>query len=151
MLLALALAAAAALAPATRLAAQAPSPLPRGPEGRTGEPGLPPPLPAEVFAGQKPVTEADLDLAVDLIRSGRDGKASASDMEAMAKRHRVDDPFRAAYVASRFGAGILMLRRGATAADIETLYGTPLAVPSEAELRTVRELLPKVESRLGLK
>ncbi|MDR1042080.1 MAG: hypothetical protein LBR80_18305 [Deltaproteobacteria bacterium] len=111
----------------------------------------PPPLPPEVFAGQKPVTEADLDLAVDLIARGREGNATAADMETLAKRHKVEEPFRAAYVAARFGAGILMLRQGATPEQIQEFYGTPLAVPSDEELESIRAMLPRIEARLGLK
>jgi hypothetical protein len=72
-------------------------------------------------------------------------------MEAVARKHKVDDPNRAAYVASRFGAAMLMLRQGATAGDIEQFYGTPLAVPSPGELETITSILPELESRLGLK
>ncbi|MDR1313853.1 MAG: hypothetical protein LBQ12_09190 [Deltaproteobacteria bacterium] len=129
------LAAVLALAPPSPLAAQE----------------APPPLAPEIFNGQKPVTEADLGLAVDLIRQGREGNATAADMEALARRHKVDDPYRAAYVASRFGAGFLMLKRGATPAQIQELYGTPLAVPSAAELEAIGALLPKIEAELGLK
>jgi hypothetical protein len=111
----------------------------------------PPPLPPEVFKDQLPVTAADMPLAVDLLKAGRSGGATDKAIEELARKHGAD-PYRAAFVASRFGAGLLMLSNpNITPARIAEIYGTPLAVPAPAELEMIRSNETRLKAAIGWK
>jgi hypothetical protein len=96
------------------------------------------------------VGEADLPLALDLIKAGRDGPPAPAAMEAIGRRHGVD-PYRAAYVVTKFGAGLLMVWRGLSPGEAAEAFGTPLAVPTPEELEAIRALAPGIKSSLGVR
>ncbi|MDR2612856.1 MAG: hypothetical protein LBG06_08535 [Deltaproteobacteria bacterium] len=133
---------AASLAAPCPLAAQGQPPPAVPQQGAAGE--RPPAIPPEVFLNQGPVTADEMQLAVEIMKAGRDDPATAAgEVEALARKHGTD-PLRAAYVTCKYGAGLLMLGRGMAASQIAAIYGTSQAVPTPAELEVIRS----VESRL---
>ncbi|MDR1042081.1 MAG: hypothetical protein LBR80_18310 [Deltaproteobacteria bacterium] len=107
-------------------------------------------LPDEIFRNQHPITAADVDAAVDIIKiSSRN--PSEEDMRAIATKYGYDD-LRLAYISTKFMAGMLLLiPAGLTADQVAEQFGTPLALPDDAELEVVRAALPRLMESTGLK
>ncbi|MDR1315101.1 MAG: hypothetical protein LBQ12_15780 [Deltaproteobacteria bacterium] len=130
---------AAALALALALASLAPSPLSAQDDPYT-----------EAFRGQAHITEADVPAALELIRAMRED-ASAEEVAAVGLRYGYDEA-RVAFVATKFSTGLMMLAEDnpLSREEVAAMTGSPLGVPTPAELEVIRGALPQIKAGWGI-
>ncbi|MDR1081382.1 MAG: hypothetical protein LBQ79_10585 [Deltaproteobacteria bacterium] len=91
-----------------------------------------------IFEGQGPVTLADVPAALAALRELTGERPDPARLEAIAREHGTTQA-RLAFLTIKFqGGAALLAPDGPTAAQLEADAGTPLAIPTPAELEVIR-------------
>ncbi|MDR1036526.1 MAG: hypothetical protein LBT40_08135 [Deltaproteobacteria bacterium] len=107
-------------------------------------------LPEEVFRNQTPISASDANVVIDMLNLTRTGNTNEAAVREIAQRHGYDD-MRLTYVTTKFMAGMLLLSPMAPpSAEVARQLGTPLALPTPAELEAVRSVLPQLLTAAGM-
>ncbi|MDR1037936.1 MAG: hypothetical protein LBT40_15640 [Deltaproteobacteria bacterium] len=94
-----------------------------------------------VFEGQPPVTEKEVPAAVEYLLTSAGGGPTEAELRSIVRRHGISEE-RLTVVTAKVMAAVIMLAPGGRTRDgTAELMGTPLAVPSDAELAVIRPFM----------